>query len=100
MKVEQINSRKLFGDFGPRAPEKVPEGLKFLAKAFLNLCVPAIAFAWVMDSSVLLQCLIVVQQIGVLWGVLLYKRPARLPLSCVPVNVNPPVPAKDMKKAA
>ena len=100
MKIEEINSRRLFGRFGPRAPEPVPEELRFLAKVALTYCVPAIAFSWTMDSPVLLLSLIAEQVIGGICGLLLYKRPARLPLSCVPVHQNPTVPAQEVKKAA
>lgn len=100
MKIEEINSRRLFGKFGPRAPEPVPEELKFFAKIALTLCAPAIAFSWTMDSQVLLLCLTAHQVIGIVCGCILYKLPARLPLSCVPVHVNPTVPAQKMKKAA
>lgn len=100
MKIEEINSRRLFGRFGPRAPESVPEELKFFAKVALTICAPAIAFSWTMDSTVLLLCLIAQQVAGGVCGWVLYKLPARLPLSCVPVHVNPTVPARNMKKAA
>ena len=100
MKIEEINSRRLFGKFGPRAPEQVPEELRFFAKVALTLCAPAIAFSWTMDSQVLLLCLTAHHAIGVVCGWLLYKLPARLPLSCVPVHVNPTVPAKKLKEAA
>jgi hypothetical protein len=100
MKIEQINSRRLFGDFGPRAPELVPEGLKFLAKVTLTLLLPAIAFSWTMSSTVLLKCLIAQQVLGGVCGLLLYKQPDRRPLSVVPVDVNPTVPAQQMKKVA
>ena len=99
MKIEEINSRRLFGRFGPRAPESVPEELRFIAKAALTFCLPAVAFSWVMSSKFLLLCLIAEQLIGGVCGWILYKLPARLPLSCVPVHVNPTVPAK-VKKAA
>lgn len=98
MKIVNINSRRLFGFVGPRA-EFEPEGVEFLAKVALTLIVPAIAFAWTMDSQVCLLCLVVEQVFGGVCGWLLHKLPARPPLSCVPVDVNPPVPAK-VKKAA
>jgi hypothetical protein len=100
MKVEQINSRELFGEFGPRAPKETPEGREFLTKVFLTTCLPAIAFSLVMDSSVLLACFIVEQATGAICGWLLYKQPPRLPVHVVPVDVNPTVPAQVMKEAA
>ena len=99
MKIENINSRRLFGFVSPRA-ELVPEGLGFLAKAALTLVVPAVAFSWTMDSKVLLLCLIAEEVIAVGCGWLLYKLPARPPLSCVPVDVNPTIPARQNRLAA
>lgn len=100
MKIEQISSRRLFGDFGPRAPELVPEGLKILATVTLTFLLPAIAFSWTMSSTVLLKCLIAQQVLGVVCGFVLYKQPDRHPLSVIPVNVNPTVPAQHMKQVA
>jgi hypothetical protein len=100
MSVEQINSRRLFGDFGPRAPERVPEGLKFLAKLALIFCFPAIAFSIILNSPLLLCGVIVEQVIGVVCGLILYSHPVGSPLSCVPAHQNPTVPAQKMKKAA
>jgi hypothetical protein len=99
MKIENINSRRLFGFVIPRA-ELVPEGIKFLAKVALTFLLPALAFSWVMSSTVLFEYLIAQQVLGVVCGLLLYKHPARRPVSCVPVHLNPNVPAKQMKKAA
>src|SRR5689334_15866404 len=100
MKIEKLSSRRLFGEFGPRAPELVPEGLKFLAKVALTLPVPALAFSWVMSSTILFKCLIAQQVVGAVCGDLLYKQPDRRPLSVVPVHVNPTVPAQPLKKVA
>jgi hypothetical protein len=100
MSVEQINSRRLFGDFGPRAPERVPEELMFLAQLALTFCIPAIAFSIILNSPLLLGCLVVKQVIGIVCGVILYNRPVAPPLSCMPVHQNPNVPAQEMKKAA
>jgi hypothetical protein len=99
MKIVNINSRRLFGFVSPRA-DLESEGLKFVAKVALAFCVPAVALSWTMSSEVLLLCLIAEQVIGGVCGWVLYKLPARPPLSCVPVHVNPTVPARQNKKAA
>lgn len=112
MNSEKTTCRILVGDFGPRVPEEVPEeelemsarleleDLEFLAKAALTNTFPAMTFAWVMSSPVLFACSIVVQMLGVVCGLLLYKPPPPLPLVCVPVHENPTVPAQEMRKAA
>jgi hypothetical protein len=100
MKIEQMNSWRLFGEFGPRAPESVPEGLKFLAKVTLTTLIPAIAFSWTMSSTFLFMCLIAQQVLGVGCGFLLYKQPDDRPLSVVFVGVTPTVPAQQLKQAA
>jgi hypothetical protein len=99
MKIVNINSRRLFGFIRPRAKLE-SEGLTFLAKVALTFIVPAVAFSWTMDSKVLLLCLTAEQVIAGVCGWLLYKLPARPPLSCVPVHLNPNVPARQIRKAA
>ncbi|MFY9622618.1 MAG: hypothetical protein WAM70_07630 [Pyrinomonadaceae bacterium] len=47
MKVVNINSRRLFGQFYPPAYERVPEGLKFLSGVVLTFVAPTLAYCYV-----------------------------------------------------
>lgn len=104
MKIEQINSRRLFGDFGPRAPEMVPEGLKLLAGLALTCWIPTAMFCLVLNQSVLLYGMLCDEALGALFGILIYKTSSNRVLSCVPVHHIPDVPSDgdlgEMKKAA
>jgi len=100
MKIHHINSRRLFADFGPRAPQLVPEGARFCALLAGTLVLPATGLAIAVGSPLLLAGLVTVQALGVLIGGLIYDPLPAAPLSCVPVNQHPTVPAQEKKKAA
>lgn len=98
MKVHHINSRRLFADFGPRAPELVPEGVRFCALLVGTLVLPATGLSISVGSPLVLAGLVAVQALGVLIGRLIYDPSPAAPLSCVPVE-NPTIPALEKKAA-
>lgn len=100
MKIEDINSRRLFGDFGPRAPELVPEGLRFVAGVALTLWIPTLALCLVIDAAELRAVMIGEHVLGMLCGLLIYNQSPNPVLSVVPVDKNPNVPVREMKRAA
>ncbi len=99
MKIHHINSRRLFADFGPRPPQLVPEGARFSALLVGTLVLPAIGLSIAVGSPLVLAGLLTVQALGVLIGRLIYNPSPAAPLSCVPVHVNPTVPAQEKKAA-
>jgi len=104
MKIEQIKSRRLFGDFFPRAPELVPEGVKILVGLALTCWIPTIMLSLVTNQSVLIYGMVCDEALGALLGILIYKKASYGFLSCVPIHHIPPVPGdgaiREMKKAA
>ena len=87
MKVESIRSRMMFKDYDPRAQEKVPEGVKFLAGAALNLWVPTLMYCYVISQILPFYFMVFIEALGVLLGVLMYQKSAdEVAPSCVPVN--------------
>jgi hypothetical protein len=99
MKVHHINSRRLFADYGPRAPELVPEGVRFSALLVATLVLPATGLSIAVGSPLVLAGLVAVQALGVLIGRLIYDPSPAAPLSCVPVHENPTIPAQEKKAA-
>jgi hypothetical protein len=100
MKIHHINSRRLFADFSPRALQLVPEGARFSALVVGTLVLPATGLSIAVGSPLVLAGLVAVQALGVLIGRLIYDPSPAPPLSCVPVDKNPTVPAHEKKKAA
>lgn len=104
MKIESINSRKLFGDFYPRANDKVPEGLEFFAGIALTLWAPTILACYVIGQVLPAYLMFCDETLGVLLGIIMYKSSASDLLSCVPVGNVPDVASSSdqskLKKAA
>ncbi|HEY6805855.1 MAG TPA: hypothetical protein VI306_19905 [Pyrinomonadaceae bacterium] len=99
MKIHHINSRRLFANFGPQAPQLVPEGARFSALLVGTLVLPAIDLSVAVGSPLVLVGLVAVQALGVLIGRLMYDPSPSVPLSCVPVHKNPTAPAQEKKAA-
>jgi hypothetical protein len=104
MKVESINSRKLFGEYYPRANETVSEGIEFFAGIALTLWAPTLLACYVIGQALPAYVMFCDEVFGVLLGVIMFKRASSGFLSCVPVSRVPHVPSDthqgEMKKAA
>lgn len=104
MKVESINSRKLFGDYYPRANKTVPEGMEIFAGIALTLWAPTLLACYVIGQALPAYVMFCDEALGVLLGVIMYKRSSSGFLSCVPVSRVPDVPSdthqSEMKKVA
>jgi hypothetical protein len=88
MKVESIDSKMPFKFCGPRTPERVPEGVKFFSAAALTFWVPILLYCVVIGQAQPLFVMVSNEALGVLIGVLLYKRQPGDTLSCVPKHSN------------
>lgn len=104
MKVESINSRKLFGDYYPRANKMVPEWMDFFAGAALTLLAPTLLACYVIGQALPAYVMFCDQVLGAMLGGIMYKRASSGFLSCVPISHVPNVPSDshqgEMKKAA
>lgn len=104
MKVESIDSRMPIKFCGPRAQEKLPEGVKLLAGVALTLWTPSLFYCLVTGQILPLYVVACNQALGVLLGVWMYERQPRGLASCVPANRIPNVPSgppiREMDKAA
>lgn len=86
MKVVQIRSRMLFGQFYPRAEGMVPEGVKFAAAATLALFAPVLLLCYALGHLLPLYLMTCNVALGILWGLSLLKWPPDGFISCVPVK--------------
>ncbi|HMH43749.1 MAG TPA: hypothetical protein VK557_09720 [Pyrinomonadaceae bacterium] len=84
MKVIDINSRRLFGQFYPQTNERVPEGVRFVAGALLTVVAPTLAYSYVTNQTEQLYIMACQLVIGTLAGISLYLQPFTGPDSCVP----------------
>ena len=119
MKVLQFNSRKHFGKFGPGTPDPAPQGplvtaaikltswlptiVVVLAAAVAIMFIswlPAIVVVLATDSAIPLYAFAARDLIGLLIGILIYRRSSRSPISCGPTHENPDLPVEEIKKAA
>jgi hypothetical protein len=104
MKVESINSRKLFGDYYPRANETMLEGMEFFAGVALTLWAPTLLACYVIGQTFPAYMMFCNVVLGTLLGVIMYKRASSGFLSCVPVIYVPNAPSNthqgEMKKVA
>jgi hypothetical protein len=104
MKVESINSRKLFGDYYPRANETMPEGIGFFAGVVLTIWAPTLLACYVIGQALPAYVMFCNGVLGTLLGVIMYKRSSSGFFSCVPVTHVPNVPndshQSEMKKVA
>jgi len=71
-KVENINSRRLFGEFYPQAPRTVPEGLGFTAVTLSAFVVPTLAYCYVTNQVQPLYAIACLLGLGALLGALLH----------------------------
>lgn len=99
MKVVELKSRLLFGTFYPDITRRVPEGLKFLAKAGLVFVAPALAYCYVTSQSEFMYLTAGQLAIGTLLGASLHNRPPAGPASCVPRLGDRKEPAAEKKAA-
>ena len=100
MKVLQFNSRRLFGKFSPGTPDPVPQGLLIAVAITLISWVPAIVVALAMDSRLPLYAFAVRDLLGLLVGILIYRRSYNSPISCMSMHEDPDLPVEEIKKAA
>lgn len=104
MKVESINSRKLFGDYYPRANEMVPEGMEIFAGIALTLWAPILLACYVIGQALPAYVMFCDEVLGALLGIIMYKHESSGFLSCVPVSRVPNIPRdthqSKMKKVA
>ena len=104
MKVESINSRRIFGDYYPRANKTAPEGIEFFAGVALTLWAPTLLACYVIGQALPAYVMFCDEVLGALLGVVMYKRASSGFVSCVPVSHVPNVPSdsyqSEMKKAA
>jgi hypothetical protein len=89
--VRQMNGKtdgttKLFGGHDSRPRAAVPEELKFFIGIGLTLWLPTLMACYVIGQALPIYVLVVVELLGVLIGVLIFKQPSDGLLSCVPVN--------------
>lgn len=85
-KVTNINSRRLFGEFYPRAPERVPEGMRFVAYAALTFVAPTLALCHVTNQTEPLYLMVSNLLVGTILGISRYLQPLADSLSCVPAR--------------
>ena len=104
MKVESIDSRMPFKFSRPRAHERLPEGVKFLAGAALVFWGPLLSLCYVIGHALPLYLLIFPEALGLALGVFLYKNqpdgfPPRSYVNHVP-DVPRPARAGERRKVA
>jgi hypothetical protein len=104
MSVIPIDSRKRFRFNGPRAHNKVLEGLKILADVVTTFWVTVLTYNFFGGHVLPFYLTVFTQTFGFALGVFLYKKHPITYLSCLPVNHIPDIPKiayiHDMKKAA
>jgi hypothetical protein len=105
--VRQISGKTdstttLFGSHDSRSRAAVPEELKFFIGVALTLWLPTLMACYVIGQALPIYVLVVVEVLGVLIGVLIFKQPSDGLLSCSPIDriakAHTPMSSREVKR--
>jgi hypothetical protein len=104
MGVVSIRRKFILGDYYSQDNESVSDDVKFFAGAVLTLLAPILIYCAVIGQLWPLYLMAIDETLGVILGVVMFKRSSNNFLSCVPATYIPDIPSGTrvltLKKAA